>query len=105
MKRLLFKGLAGLAVLAPLVFGGDALSLRLSIPSRPQFDSVSVRKMYAIKLKNKKTSYMTQGPEDMECVNSVFPHLGDQPCWYLRRHTQVVIDMDAGPSGPLFDTP
>jgi hypothetical protein len=26
-------------------------------------------------------------------VNSLFPHAGDVPCWYLKRHTQQETDI------------
>jgi len=37
--------------------------------------------------------YMTGDPINQECVHSLFPHVGDSPCWYLSRHTQQQINM------------
>lgn len=95
--------LVGVIVLG---FTADYLSIRFAIPSRrAQFDSVTVQRMYAVKLKDKRTSYIMDKAQNVECVNSLFPHFGDPPCWYLRRHTEVEVDLDSGPAGPLFDTP
>lgn len=100
------KAILALALLAGLAYAGDYISLRFGIPShRTQFDSVAVQKMYAVKLKNGQTSYMLDQPQTVDCVNSLFSHFGDTPCWYLKRHTQIQIDMDSGPPKPLIDTP
>jgi hypothetical protein len=79
-----------------LVYVGDIASLRLRIPNREPYSNVTVRQFYAVKLKNKQTEYMFQPPSTQECVNSLFPHFGDPPCWYLNRHTRQEIDIDSG---------
>lgn len=48
--------------------------------------SVSMRRYYAVGLKNGKTELDFADPENETCVNSIFPHMGHSPCWYLRRH-------------------
>ncbi len=55
--------------------------------------TVRVRPVYAVPQKNKSTEFMLGDAEDQTCVNSLFPHLGDQPCWYLKKHTEQQIDM------------
>lgn len=98
-------GLVGILALAALAFLADYLSLRLDVPARDRFDSVDIRHFFAVKLKNKQTSYMFDQPQPTECVNSLFPHLGDNPCWYARRHTTVEVKIDDGPFGAWIDTP
>jgi hypothetical protein len=105
MKRIFLITVAALAAAGALAYLADYLSLRLAIPHRDQFDSVDVRHFYAVKLKNRQTSYMFDDPQSTECVNALFPHFGDNPCWYTKRHTTVEIKIDSGPSGPLIDTP
>jgi hypothetical protein len=97
VKRLFFQTiLPGLILTGILVFLGDYLSLRYSIPKRDMYGSVVVRELYAVKLKNKQTEYMFQPPAPQECVNSLFPHFGDEPCWYLSRHTKQQVSVDSG---------
>ncbi len=96
LKRLLTTVLPILILLAIAVYVGDYLSLRFSIPKREMYGSVEVREMYAVKLKSKQTEYMIQPPEQQECVNSLFGHFGDQPCWYLRRNPRQKIEIDSG---------
>jgi hypothetical protein len=105
MKRILKFAAASLLAIAALAFLADYLSLRLNIPRRETFDSVEVRRFFAVKLKNRQTNYMFDQPRPVECVNSVFPHYGDNPCWYTRRHTTVEVKIDDGPFGPWINTP
>jgi hypothetical protein len=106
MKRALgIMVLAGAAIFA-LVFAVDYLSVRFAIPNhRAQFDDVEVRHFYAVKLKDKKTRYMYDQPQSMECVNSLLPHYGDTPCWYVKRNTVIRVNLDSGPFGAWIDTP
>ncbi len=105
MKRIFWITVGSLAAISALAFLADYLSLRFGIPKRDSFDSVEVRQFYAVKLKNRQTSYSFSDPQPVECVNSVFPHYGDSPCWYTRRHTTVEVDIDSGPARPFIDTP
>lgn len=96
--------LAAAAGLVAIAYGVDYLSLRLQIPKRAAYGTVSVRRFYAVTLKNKNTEFMFDDPQDETCVNSLFAHYGDAPCWYLQRHKQQRIDVNAGPPKPLIDT-
>ena len=90
------------ALVVVLLYGGDFAVLRTR--SR-QFGSVHVRVMYAVKMKNRQTEYLPEEPQDLSCVNSLFPQVGYAPCWYLTRHRLQTIDIDAGRRDMLFHTP
>jgi hypothetical protein len=78
--------LAAIALFAT-VYLCDYLSLRLKIPAgREPLGSVQVQRSYAVTMKNKKTEFMFDPPQSQECVNSLFPHFGDSPCWYVEQH-------------------
>jgi len=92
-------------IIAVLVLGllylGDFLSLRLRIPARDTFGSVTVHTYYSVKLKSGKTEYDYAGDHDVTCTNSVLPQFGTRPCWYARRHTDEQINIDSGnPNNP-----
>ena len=92
-------------IIAVLVLGllylGDFLSLRLRLPARDIFGSVTVHTYYSVKLKSGKTEYDYAGDHDVTCANSLFPQFGRKPCWYARRHTDEQIDIDSGnPNNP-----
>ncbi len=77
-----------------LLYAGDYLSVRYGFPGhRPTFGSVSVHPYYAIPQKSGKTEIVLLDPDTRTCVQSLFPHLGANPCWYVRRHVRERIDM------------
>ena len=106
MRRIFTIVLLAAAGIFAVVFAADYLSVRFGIPNhRAQFDDVEVRHFYAVKLKNRKTSYMYDQPQSMECLNSLLPHYGDTPRWHMKRHTVIEVNLDSGPFGPWIDTP
>ena len=94
VKRVFFQAIGAMVLLSALVYAADYLSLRLRIPpSRQPFGSVIVQPYYEIHEKNGKTEYDFKDPQPEACVNSLFPHLGYLPCWYLRRHPERKIEI------------
>jgi hypothetical protein len=61
--------------------------------SHAPFGQVPVTSYYAIHQKNGKVEYSFQNPQSESCVNSLFPHLGMSPCWYMRRYPEKRIDI------------
>ena len=53
----------------------------------------SAWKLDAVHLKSGKTEINYDKSENQVCTNSIFPHLGYDPCWYVRRHTRKMIDI------------
>jgi hypothetical protein len=97
MKRKLTFAVVGLG----LLYLGDFLSLRLHLPHRDVFGSVTVHTYYVVKLKNGRTEYDYAGDRDVSCTNSLFPQMGSKPCWYARRKTEEQITIDSGtPNNP-----
>ncbi len=97
MKRVLLI-VAGVAI---LLYGLDFLSVKLRLPRRDTYGSVTVRTVYLVKLKSGKTEYDYAGEHDVDCTNSVFPQMGVKPCWYVSRHTEEQIVIDSGdPNNP-----
>lgn len=85
---LVLRGLLALALAAALAFAIDAALLRYRVSgNRNAFGSVTVHPYYAFPRKDKKTEIIFDDPQDETCVNSLFPQMGDSPCWYLRHHT------------------
>ena len=73
-----------------ITFLVDYFTLR---SNRNAFGSVTVKRYYVVGLKNGRQEISMADPENQMCVNSVFPHLGYSPCWYLRRHDTKQIDV------------
>jgi hypothetical protein len=93
-KRWLGRVILVLLVLLALVYAGDYCALRYKIPSgRPQFAQITVNDLYVIHVKGGKTQFEPGDQETDTCVNSLFPHMGYSPCWYLRKHTDKLINI------------
>jgi len=70
------------------VYAGDYAAVRIPIPrSRAPFSTVVVRPYLDVGLKSGKSDLYFLDAQKQTCVNSLFPHMGFSPCWYLRRHT------------------
>lgn len=93
MKRILIIPVLCALLAGALVYVCDYASLRFRIPNnRAQFGSVIVRRMWVIPMKDGKNQYAFDPPAPQECVNSLFPHFGDLPCWYLNRHSRPQVN-------------
>ena len=93
------RGLAATVLLAALIYAGDYLFLRFRIAypkAGDAFGTVQMERLYAIPQKNGKIEYEfdARQPEvTTPCVHSLFPHMGNRPCWYLQRNSQKPIPM------------
>ncbi len=52
-----------------------------------------ITKLYAVPQKDGKTEYEAGDPETQTCANSIFPHLGYSPCWYVKRHKMQQVNL------------
>jgi hypothetical protein len=99
LAQILRRALIWAVVLVAVVYVGDyaIVRLRVAFPKLgTALDSVQMERLYAIALKNGRTEYQldAQQPEvTVTCVRALFPHLGYNPCWYLRRNSQKPIPM------------
>ena len=84
-------GGAALIVLAFLIDYG-VFRFRV-VTGRQAYGSVVVRNYYAVMQKNGKTEFLFDPPAPWTCVNSLFPHAGYPPCWYLSRHPEQRTDL------------
>jgi hypothetical protein len=93
LKRKLIIAAVCVLLAGALVYVCDSVSLRYQIPNgRAQFGSVTVEREWIIPMKDGKAQYSFDPPAPQPCVNALFPHYGDPPCWYLRRHTKQQVN-------------
>ncbi|HTU46369.1 MAG TPA: hypothetical protein VMF91_14975 [Bryobacteraceae bacterium] len=94
LKRLFPKIIASLVLSVAVLYIVDYLLLRYRIAAKHNaYGTVTVQPYYAVPRKDHKTEFMFDDPQDQPCVNSLFPHFGDSPCWYLNRNKQERINM------------
>jgi len=80
-------------MLLVILYTGDYLSVRFRIANREPLGTVKIQRYYAVRQKDRKVEYYFLDPENQQCVHSLFPHFGCNPCWYVSRHAKKEIDM------------
>lgn len=91
--RVALRILFALIAAAVLAYAIDALVLRIS--RRPDA-TVTVRSYYVVPTKDGHVDYLYNDAIDEPCVQALFPHRGESPCWYLRHHPEQRINVDTG---------
>ncbi len=86
--RIFLKILMAAVLLALFVYGCDYLYARLR---HEPFLDVHVDRVLAVAEKFNKIDYARTSPITERCVYSLFPHFGHNPCWYVTRHTLIII--------------
>lgn len=96
--RKFLKRALGMAILSTaLAWTVDWLILRHKVTTDSgAFEEVMVRRRYAVHLKNRQIEQRNEQPHPEECINSLFPHYDELPCWYLKRHANDNEDLDGG---------
>jgi len=92
-KRYIVLTLAGVAGALLLFYAGDYVALHVRIHRGNAFSSVTVRRFYAVPQKGGKVEFLSADPQQQTCTRSLFPQMGNPPCWYLARHSEQRIDM------------
>ena len=89
-KQIAGRVLAALLSLIAFIYVLDYLLLRVRMlrPSASvSFEHLTRNRLLAIKMKNGRYEYeldQVNPTEAITCVHALFPHFGDQPCWYLK---------------------
>ena len=86
IKKIAIAALLGLL----LLYGGDYSIFRLR---HSPTGTVTVRRYLAIQEKANRVEYVFNGEQNQTCVQSLFPHMGSTPCWYLSRHSEQRVDI------------
>lgn len=94
LRRMFLATVVFLVGTAIVVFIVDFAIFRVRVASnRNPYGSVTVSHYYAVLQKNGKTQFIFEPPQDESCVNALFPHSDQKPCWYLRRHPEQRTDI------------
>ncbi len=94
IKRFLKRAFIILVLSVAGLYGCDYLLLRLRIATNhTPYGTVKIQPYYAVPQKDGKTQFLFDDPQDQTCVHSLFPHVGDDPCWYLSGKKEQRIDM------------
>jgi hypothetical protein len=85
-KKQLQDVLLWMLAAALLLWLGDWAVWRLRVWHGGGYDTVQVSQFLLTPLKNHRVKADQQTTTDQPCTRSIFPHAGDDPCWWLRRH-------------------
>jgi hypothetical protein len=89
-KQIVARVIIGVLLLAASTYALDYVVLRIRMlhPSASlPVEHLTRHRLLAIKLKNGRYEYEldeVNPTESVTCVHALFPHFGDQPCWYLK---------------------
>ena len=87
MRRWMVRGLQALAIVLLTLYAADWLVMRWQMAHGRGFETAQVHMMLATPLKGQKEEYDYMGDVPVRCSRSIFPQAGNQPCWWLARHT------------------
>lgn len=94
LKKLVIAVAATVLGVFVIAYAGDYGVFRYRVAENHQaFGQVTVITYYAVGEKGNKTEYIFNPPQAVTCVNSIFPHGGYAPCWYLQRHKEQRTDI------------
>ena len=83
LLRWIFRLVVGAAALFVIAYFGDWAVFRLHNSPR---STVVVTRMLVIPLKSQKQEFDSLGSAETPCSVSLFPQMGLDTCWYLRRN-------------------
>jgi hypothetical protein len=93
-KRIALRSLLAALVVLVIVYGADYGILQCRIATKRQpYGSIAVEHYTAIAHKDGKAELVFDPTVQKTCVNSLFPHGGNLPCWYLSTHAEQRTDI------------
>lgn len=88
MKKAAVRALQILLIASLAVYCGDWLIFRIRLAHGSAYSTVKVNQYLSTALKGNKQEYDYLGTSMEQCSRSLFPRAGEQPCWWVRRHTE-----------------
>ena len=98
MQRRIQRAIFAAVIVLSMLWLADYGVLRYRVAHQRGISTISVNAVDAVHLKNGKTEYYDSGLQDVNCVESLFPHLGMPACWKLRRNAAKENDYFKSPS-------
>jgi len=88
--RMLLRGFLALIVMAAAVYPVDFALWRLRVARGGGMGQVQVDLFTVAELKGGKEDYYPNGSATLTCSQSLYPQGGNDACWWLERHREVV---------------
>jgi hypothetical protein len=88
--KMVFRAVAGLLLVAAVLYLVDFAVWRVRVARGGGMGSVVVDLYTVADLKGGKEDYYANGTVSMPCSKSIYPLAGNNPCWWVKRHREVV---------------
>ena len=88
--KMLLRGVGIVLLIAALLYPLDFAVWRVRVARGGGMGSVNVDLYTVADLKGGKQDYYAQGTVAMSCSQSIYPQEGNNPCWWVKRHREVV---------------
>ena len=88
--KILFKFIAGVLLIAVLAYPVDWAVWKVRVVRGGGMDSMQVDMYTVAELKGGKEDYYPDGSSMIACSKSLYPQGGNDPCWWLERHRQLI---------------
>ena len=79
-----------LLIAALAAYPVDWLVWRVRVAMGGGMDTLQVNNYTVATLKGNKQEYYVDGASTVTCSKSLFPEAGGGPCWWVRRHLDVI---------------
>jgi len=89
ISKAILRAVQALIAALVLLYAVDFATLHSRISHGTAFQTIQVHQFLSTPLKGQKEEYDYIGDIPMTCSRSIFPQAGNQPCWWLARHTTV----------------
>jgi hypothetical protein len=85
-----------------VAYSGDYVVIKIRAAKSPSeaFSVITYRPTMAIPHKDGRQEFAFGDPTTETCANSLFPHFGYRPCWYVRSQVRETIPMTILPALP-----
>jgi hypothetical protein len=93
LKKLTIGAVLSTTAVLVLAYITDSAIFRYRLSKQTGLGQVTVITYDAVGEKGNKTEYIFNDPQSVTCANSLFPHQGYAPCWYLQRHKEQRTDI------------
>jgi hypothetical protein len=90
IARALVLAVMWVGVVVVAAYPVDWAVWRVRVAGGGGMDTVQVDHYTVAELKGGKEDYYVDGTATVDCSKSLFPEAGSGPCWWVRRHTQVI---------------
>jgi hypothetical protein len=89
--RWLVRGAVAIFAAALLIYPADWLVWKAQTLFGGGMGSVEISRFTVAELKGNKEEYYPDGSDLEACSRSLFPQGGSGACWWLRRHSQIIV--------------